>query len=138
MKRIICIISIAGLVSLGSCDNANRGIEDNNKADNDLMDQRDTSAINDELNPRGVPKEGLPGNNDIRNDTLSGERNEMMGDIPAAISEKIMQDQTLRKKRLTNTREYSEGGKTYYELTFDNEQDKVVFDEDGNMSTRPD
>ncbi|HLU90581.1 MAG TPA: hypothetical protein VKZ51_12165 [Cyclobacteriaceae bacterium] len=138
MKRLICIISIAGLVSLGSCDNANRGIEDNNKADNDLMDQRDTSAINDELNPRGVPKEGLPGDNDIRNDTLGGERNEMMGDIPAAISEKIMQDQTLRKKRLTNTRKYSEGGRTYYELTFDNEQDQVVFDEDGNMSASPD
>src|SRR5690606_19014294 len=138
MKRLICIISVAGLISLGSCDNANRGIENNNEADNDQMDQRDTSAINDELNPRGVPEEGLPVDNDIRNDTLGGERDEMMGDIPAAISEKIMQDQTLRKKRLTNTRKYSEGGRTYYELTVHKTQEQLVFDEDGNMCASSD
>src|SRR5690606_18069701 len=118
MKKLIWIISIAGLVSLGACDNANRGIENNQEADNDLMDQRDTSAINEELNPRGVPQEGLPGDNDIRNDTLGdGDNNTgMIRDLPAAVSQKVMQDQTLRKKRLTNTRKYSEGGKTYYEL----------------------
>ena len=139
MKKLICIFSIAGLITLGSCDNSNRGIENNNEADNDLMDQRDTSAINDELNPRGVPEEGLPGDNDMRNDTIgAGDNNNgMMGDLPASVSQKVMQDQTLRTKRLTNTRKYSEGGKTYYELTFDNEQDLVVFDEDGNLTPNP-
>jgi len=137
MKKYICLFSIVGLFTLGACDNSNRGIQNNDEADNDLMDQRDTSSINEEFNPRGVPEEGIPGNNDLRNDTLGVGDNQMMGDLPSAISQRVMQDQNLRTKRLTNTRKYSEGGKTYYELTFDNEQDKVVYDEEGNMAPTP-
>ena len=137
MKKLICLFSVAGLITLGSCDNANRGIENNEDAENDLMDQRDTSAIKDEFNTRGVPAEGLPDNNAIRDDTMeiggNTDNSEAMKDLPSAISEKIRADETLRQKRLTDSRKFSEGGTTFYELTFDN-GDKVTFDEQGNQS----
>ena len=137
MKKLICLFSVAGLITLGSCDNANRGIENNEDAENDLMDQRDTSAIKDEFNTRGVPAEGLPDNNAIRDDAMeiggNTDNSEAMKDLPSAISEKIMADETLRQKRLTDSRKFSEGGTTFYELTFDN-GDKVTFDEQGNQS----
>jgi len=140
MKKLIYLFSLAGLITLGSCDNANRGIENNEDAENDLMDQRDTSAIKQEFNERGVPAEGLPDNNAIRDDTMeiggNVDNGEVMKDLPSAISEKIMADETLRKKRLTDSRKFSEGGTTFYELTFDNgERTTVTFDEQGNQSS---
>ena len=137
MKKMIYLFSVAGLIALGSCDNANRGIEDNETVDNAMMDRRDTSAINQEFNQRGVPTEGIPDNNAIREDTINigGDNSEVMSELPAAISDKIMEDESLRKKRLANSRSYSEGGTTYYELTFDNgERTTVTFDEQGNRS----
>ena len=139
MKNFISMICLASVISLGACDNANRGIQDNEEADNDLMDQRDTSAITDELNERGVPTEGIPDNNAVRDDTVNvGDgTHAQMGDLPTAISQKISSDADLRSKQITNTRKYTEGGTTYYEITFDNEQDKVIFDEQGNRSNNP-
>ena len=137
MKKLICLFSVAGLISLGSCDNSNRGIEDNEAADNVMMDQRDTSAINQEFNQRGVPTEGIPDNNAIREDTINigSDNSKIMSELPVAISDKIMEDESLRKKRLTDSRTYSEGGTTYYELTFDNgDRTTVTFDEQGNRS----
>lgn len=136
MKNFICLISIASLISLGSCDNANRGIQDNEEAENDLMDQRDTSDITQEFNNRGVPAEGIPDNNAIRGDSIAvGDgTNTEMGNLPSAITDKINADANLRSKRISNSRKYTEGGTTYYELTFDNEQNKVIYDEQGNRS----
>jgi len=139
MKKLVCLFSIAGLITLGSCGNPNRGIENDGDADNNLMDQRDTSAIKDEFNTRGVPAEGIPDNNAIRDDTMeiggNPDNSEVMDDLPSAISDKIMADETLRKKRLTDSRKFSEGGTTFYELTFDNgERTTVTFDEQGNQS----
>jgi hypothetical protein len=145
MKKLIGIISIIGLIYLGSCDNANRGIEDNEEADNNLIDQRDTSEIKGAFNPRGVPAEGLNDHNAIRdgsievesdtNGIMDAESNEIMADLPAEITKKIMEDENLRKKRLTNSRQYSEGGTNFYELSFDNgERTTITFDERGNES----
>lgn len=139
MKNFISIICIASVISLGSCDNSNRGIQDNEEAENDLMDQRDNSEITEEFNERGVPAEGIPDNNALRDDTLNvGDgTHAQIGDLPTSISEKISNDADLRSKRITNTRKYTEGGNTYYELTFDNEPNKVIFDEQGNRSNNP-
>jgi hypothetical protein len=57
-----------------------------------------------------------------------------MGNLPTAITDKINADANLRSKRISNSRKYTEGGTTYYELTFDNEQNKVIYDEQGNRS----
>lgn len=137
MKKFICLTSLAAVVALSACDNANRGIENNEDADNNLMDQRDTSAINEEFNSRGVPAEGIPDNNAVRGDSVEVlgnlDNSEVMKDLPQAVADKIMNDEALRKKRLTDSREFSEGGTTYYELTFNNgETTKVTFDQQGN------
>ncbi|MEX2594621.1 MAG: hypothetical protein WD426_17755 [Anditalea sp.] len=137
MKKFICLISVAGLISLGSCDNSNRGIEGNEDAENDLMDQRDTSGIKEEFNSRGVPAEGLNDHNAIRDDSIEvdSDNSEIMAGLPTEITEKIMADENLGKKRVTNSRKYSEGGTTFYELTFDNDEStKITFDERGNKS----
>lgn len=136
MKNFLSMICLTSVISLGACDNSNRGIQDNEEADNNLMDQRDTSAIKEGFNERGVPTEGIPDNNAIRSDTLDvGDgTNAQTGNLPASISEKISADADLRGKRITNTRKYTEGGTTYYEITFDNEPNKVIFDEKGNRS----
>jgi hypothetical protein len=130
------MICIASVISLGACDNSNRGIQDNEEADNNQMDQRDTSEISEEFNERGVPTEGLPDNNSVREDTLNvGDgTNAQMGELPSSIRDNINADANLRNKRITNTRKYTQGGTTYYELTFDNEQNKVIYDEKGNRS----
>lgn len=140
MKSIICLISLAGLITLGSCNNANRGTEEYDEEENEILDQRDTTAIKDEFNTRGVPAEGLPDNNAVRDDTMEidEDSNEMMNQLPDEVADKIMEDESLRKKRLTNSRKYSEGGNTFYELTFDNgERTMVTFDERGNRSDNP-
>lgn len=133
------MICIASAISLGACDNSNRGIQDNEDADNNQMDQRDTSAITEELNERGVPTEGIPDNNAVRDDTINvGDgTHAQMGDLPTSISDKISADSELKSKQITNTRKYTEGGTTYYEITFDNEPNKVIFDENGNKSNNP-
>ena len=133
------MICIASAISLGACDNSNLGIQDNEDADNYLMDQRDTSEITEELNERGVPAEGIPDNNALRDDTLNvGDgTNAQMGDLPTSITDKISADSELRSKQITNTRKYTEGGTTYYEITIDNETNKVIFDEQGNRSNNP-
>ncbi len=135
MNKVICLISLAGVFALSSCDNANRGIE-GNEAENNLMDQRDTSAISEEFNTRGVPAEGIPDNNAVRGDSLNYgniDNSEVMKNLPQVVVDKIMQDESLRKKRLTDSREFSEGGTTYYELTFDNgAKSTVTFDRNGN------
>lgn len=137
MKKLICLFTIVGLITLGSCDNANRGIEGNEDAENDLMDQRDTSAILEEFNSRGVPAEGINDHNAIREDSIEVDNgnSEIMNGLPSEITEKIKANENLRNMKLTNSRKYSEGGITFYELTFENgESTKVTFDERGNKS----
>lgn len=127
-------MSFAGIFALGSCDTNTV----KNTEDNAMMDRRDTSAIREEYNSRGVPAEGIPDNNAVRGDTVQTEGNnidnsEVMGKLPQAVADKIMNDESLRKKRLTDSREFSEAGTTYYELTFDNgERSTVTFDQKGN------
>ncbi len=131
MKKAICLMSLAGVFALGSCETNTV----KNTEDNAMMDRRDTSAINQEFNQRGVPAEGIPDNNAVRGDSIEvgGDNSEVMSELPAAISGKIMEDESLRKKRLADSRTFSEGGTTYYELTFDNgERTTVTFDERGN------
>lgn len=135
MKNLIYIFGIAGFIALAACDNSNRGIEDNQKADNNMMDKADTTAIQEEFNSRGVPAEGLPDNNAIRSDTLAiSDRNaEMMEDLPEAVKENIMDDASLKTLTLTDSRRFTEDGTTYYELSFAN-GNKVIFDEQGNKT----
>lgn len=135
MKRLIYIAGIAGFIALAGCDNPNRGIVDNNEADNNMMDAADTTAIQEEFNSRGVPAEGIPDNNAIRSDTLaiSDGNREIMEDLPEAVQENIMNDESLKALTLTDSREFTEGTTTYYELSFTN-GNKVTFDEKGNKS----
>ena len=134
MKKVIYLMSLAGIFALGSCETNTV----KNTEDNAMMDRRDTSAIREEYNSRGVPAEGIPDNNAVRGDTVQTEGNnidnsEVMGKLPQAVADKIMNDESLRKKRLTDSREFSEAGTTYYELTFDNgERSTVTFDQKGN------
>src|SRR5690606_27830714 len=133
MKKAIYLMSLAGAFALGSCET--RTVK--NVEDNAMMDRRDTSAIREEYNSRGVPTEGIPDNNAVRSDTVEVmgnlDNSEIMGNLPQAVADKVMNDETLRKKRLTDSRQFSEGGTTYYELTFDNgEVSTVTFDERGN------
>lgn len=133
MKKVICLMSLAGMFALGSCETNTV----KNTEDNAMMDRRDTSAIREEYNSRGVPTEGIPDNNAVRSDSVEVvgnlDNSEVMSKLPQAVADKIMNDQTLRKKRLTDSREFSEGGTTYYELTFDHgEVATVTFDERGN------
>ena len=127
-------MSLAGIFALGSCETNTV----KNTEDNAMMDRRDTSAIREGYNSRGVPAEGIPDNNAVRGDTVQVEGNnidnsEVMGNLPQAVADKIMNDESLRKKRLTDSREFSEAGTTYYELTFDNgERSTVTFDQKGN------
>ena len=126
-------MSLAGMFALGSCETNTV----KNTEDNAMMDRRDTSAIREEYNSRGVPTEGIPDNNAVRSDSVEVvgnlDNSEVMDKLPQAVADKIMNDQTLRKKRLTDSREFSEGGTTYYELTFDHgEVATVTFDERGN------
>ncbi|HLT06428.1 MAG TPA: hypothetical protein VK014_02820 [Cyclobacteriaceae bacterium] len=129
MKKIICLMSLAGAFALGSCETNTV----KNTEDNAMMDRRDTSVIREEYNSRGVPAEGIPDNNAIRNDTIQtqGDNSGAMNDLPQAIADKLKNDESLRQKRLTNSRQFSEAGNTYYELTFDN-GDKMTFDQQGN------
>ena|SRR5690554_5321803 len=133
MKKLIYIIGITGFIALAGCNNPNRGIEDNNEAENNMMDRADTTAIQDEFNSRGVPAEGIPDNNAIRSDTLaiSDGNREIMEGLPQAIQDNIMNDESLKTLTLTDSREYTEGTTTYYELSFTN-GNKVTFDEKGN------
>src|SRR5690554_322014 len=109
MKKVICLMSLAGIFALGSCETNTV----KNTEDNAMMDRRDTSTINQEFNQRGVPTEGIPDNNAIREDTINIDNSDVMSELPAAITDKIMEDESLRKKRLTNSRSYSEGGTSY-------------------------
>lgn len=133
MKKLIYIFGIAGIFAFSACDNSNRGIRGNEEADNNMMDRGDTNAIKEEFNSRGVPAEGLPDNNATRSDTLAiaDDNNRIMNDLPEAVKEEIMGDASLHTLRLTDSREYTEGGTNYYELSFDNGT-KVTFDEQGN------
>lgn len=134
MKKVIYLMSLAGIFALGSCETNTV----KNTEDNAMMDRRDTSAIREEYNSRGVPAEGIPDNNAVRGDTVQVDGNnidnsEVMGNLPQAVADKIRNDESLRKKRLTDSREFSEAGTTYYELTFDNgERSTVIFDQKGN------
>lgn len=130
MKNFICLISLAGVFALSSCETNTV----KNTDDNAMMDRRDTSSIKEEFNSRGVPAEGIPDNNAVRGDTVEvgTENSEVMGKLPQAVSDKIRNDETLRTKRLSNSREFSEGGTTYYELTFDDGETTVTFDQQGN------
>ncbi|HLW19474.1 MAG TPA: hypothetical protein VKX33_04090 [Cyclobacteriaceae bacterium] len=135
MKKIIRVFSLLGFIALISCEtNTVKNIDDNA-----MMDRRDTSAIKEEFNSRGVPAEGIPDNNAVRADTIGVgtggniDNSQVMGSLPQGIADKIMNDETLRKKRLSGSREFSEGGTTYYELTFENgERTTVTFDQQGN------
>lgn len=133
MRKTICLMGLAGAFALGSCEtNTVKNVEDNA-----MMDKRDTSAIKEEFNSRGVPTEGIPDNNAVRSDSVEVEGNsdnsEVMSSLPQAVADKIRNDETLRKKSLTNSRQFSEGGTTYYELTFDQgAAPTVTFDERGN------
>lgn len=135
MKKLIYICGIAGVISFAACDNSNRGIRSNQEADNNMMDKRDTNAIKEDFNTRGVPAEGIPDNNAIRSDTLAtnDDNSRIMNNLPEAVKEEIMEDASLHTLRLTDSREYSESGTTYYELSFANGT-KVTFDERGNKS----
>src|SRR5680860_558100 len=117
MKKLIYLFTIAGLISLGSCNNAKRSNEGNKDAENDLMDQRDTSGLKEEFNSRGVPAEGINDHNAIREDSIEVDKgnSKIMDGLPAEIREKIKSDENLRNKRLTNSRKYSDGGSTFYE-----------------------
>lgn len=133
MKKLICLMTLAGVFALSSCETNTV----KNTEDNAMMDRRDTSTINEEFNPRGVPAEGIPDNNAVRGDSVQVlgniDNSEVMSKLPQAVVDKVMNDESLRKKRLTDSREYSEGGATYYELTFDNgETTTVTFDAKGN------
>src|SRR5690606_2662122 len=103
MKKIICLMSLAGAFALGSCETNTV----KNTEDNAMMDRRDTSVIREEYNSRGVPAEGIPDNNAIRNDTIQtqGDNSGAMNDLPQAIADKLKNDESLRQKRLTNRSE---------------------------------
>lgn len=139
MKNLVLFIT-AAMLALVACDNGNSGNENDGDADNNILDQRDTSAIDGVFNSRGVPAEGIPDNNALRGDSMnvggSMDDSQAMGNLPQAVSSKIMQDESLRNKKLTSTREFLEGGKTYYELTFDNEASTMTFDAQGNKHNR--
>lgn len=135
MKKIICLFSLAGLFTLGSCNNSNRGVQNSGDADH-VMEERDTSSIHGQFNERGVPAEGIPDNNALRGDSINidsdVDNSEVMRDLPSSVYDKVMEDESLRKKKLVNSRKYSEGGNTYYELTFENgDKSSVTFDEKG-------
>src|SRR5690606_9142874 len=132
MKKVVCVISLAGVFALGSCEtNTVKNVDDNA-----MMDRRDTSAIKQEYNSRGVPAEGIPDNNAVRADTVSvGDMDDsaIMSGLPQGVADKIRSEESLKGKRLTNSREFTEAGTTYYELTFENgETSKVTFDQKGN------
>ena|SRR5690606_731329 len=132
MKKAIYLMSLAGVIALGSCEtNTVKNVDDNA-----MMDRRDTSAIKEEYNSRGVPAEGVPDNNAVRGDSVevmgTTNNSEVMRDLPQSVADKIKNDEVLKNKRLTDSRQYSEGGTMYYELTFEGEAGRVTFDERGN------
>lgn len=137
MKNVICLMSLVGVFALGACETNTV----KNTEDNAMMDRRDTSAIREGYNSRGVPAEGVPDNNAVRGDTIQVQGNdanhsEAMAKLPQAVADKITNDETLRTKKLTNSREFTEAGTTYYELTFDDGGSTVTFDQKGNRRTQ--
>jgi hypothetical protein len=62
-----------------------------------------------------------------------GQISQGWANVPQRIRDQVERDNSLRNRNIRQSRAYMQDGRTYYELTFDgNENQKIVYDELGN------
>ncbi len=99
---------------------------------NEFQIEADTSSITGEFNSRGELREGLPQHG--ASDTLGRDKILEENNVPASVQEEIHNDASLSNRQITNVRQFASGDTTFYELTYDGESNKVIFDQYGHKS----
>jgi hypothetical protein len=126
-KGLIAAVLAAGMMACG-----NRNTNEGEYGEDGRM-AADTTMIQDGLTPRGLPEETIPNNSTFSGDSLIVGENQGNVSLPPQVRESIDKDRNLRNKPIMNTRTYTQNGKIYYELTFqDGQNTKAVFNEDGD------
>jgi hypothetical protein len=135
MKNPILIFALGSMIYLSSCENGSRQRGIDTTYSDSLEINRD-DAVNERNNT------GTPGIQDNQTrDTLGtqgtvgaqGQISQGWTNVPQRIRDEVERDNSLKNRNLVQSRAYTQDGRTYYELTFDgDEEQKIVFDELGN------
>lgn len=129
MKRILSIMLIA--LGINACK-SDHGYYTTSET-NEFEIEADTSSITREFNSRGELRQGLPQHG--ASDTLGRDKILEENNVPSTVQDEIYNDASLSNRQITNVRQFASGDTTFYELTYDGESDKVIFDQYGHKSS---
>ncbi len=107
-----------------------------NRQDENTTLDADTTAIDGNLTSRGLPIETIPDQSPLSGDTIINNSPVDKDHIPTVIQERIKADTHLRDKKITEINTYTLKEQTMYELTFEGDETKIHFDENGNRVIR--
>ncbi|MFC4870498.1 hypothetical protein [Negadavirga shengliensis] len=102
--------------------------------------EADTTSITDGFNARGLPSEGIHEDGVHTQDSIEENMEESFSpaDLPSSVKNKMKSDNLYKNREISHARKFMREGKVYYELTFDqNAEDKIVVDEQGEVSPPP-
>jgi hypothetical protein len=150
MKKYILMFAVTGIFAFSSCDNTNNRGVDNNRdrqdtvnvggpADRGVGVDRDMNNMGNDTTMRRGIGEGQTGQSQTGRTGQTNDSREQTGqsvtgaiNVPRQIQDAIRNDNTLSQRNIRNSRTFTRDGRTYYELTFEGDTTRIVFDEQGN------
>jgi hypothetical protein len=131
MRAYLFLITALFFLLIIACEN--RGTEREHH-------EADTTSIIDGFNARGLPSEGIHEDGVHTQDSIEENMEESFSpaDLPSSVKNKMKSDNLYKNREISHARKFMREGKVYYELTFDqNAEDKIVVDEQGDVSPPP-
>ncbi len=144
MKKKILILTIAGSVSLFSCENGNTDTERGVDVEySDSLDNQSQNSTGYDQNATGTSGSmdagdtlGTPGTRQAGSQVAVGEQGQVSQgweNVPQVVRDKLQNDNNFSNSTIKENRRFTRDGRTFYELTFEgNANNRIVMDELGN------